>query len=92
MKYLDEFHDPELAARLFADIERSITRPWAIMEVCGGQTHTLIRYGIDECAPAFANRRTIPVRVQVALIQTPGKTIDHERRAARFRNRISFGR
>ncbi|MEM8746083.1 MAG: hydrogenase formation protein HypD [Actinomycetota bacterium] len=51
MKYLDEFHDPDLAAGLFADIERTVTRPWAIMEVCGGQTHSIIRNGIDQLLP-----------------------------------------
>jgi hydrogenase expression/formation protein HypD len=38
MKYLDEFNDPDLAAGLFAEIERTVTQPWAIMEVCGGQS------------------------------------------------------
>ena len=42
MKYLDEYRDPELAQRLFAEIRRITTRPWAIMEVCGGQTHSII--------------------------------------------------
>ncbi len=51
MKYLDEFHDPELAARLFGEIERATTQPWAIMEVCGGQTHSIIRNGIDQLLP-----------------------------------------
>jgi hydrogenase expression/formation protein HypD len=51
MKYLDEFNDPELAAKLFAEIERTVTRPWAIMEVCGGQTHSIIRNGIDQLLP-----------------------------------------
>ena len=47
MKYLDEFRDPELARSMFAEIGRITTRPWAIMEVCGGQTHSIIRNGID---------------------------------------------
>ena len=51
MKYLDEFGDPDLAARLLDDIARTVTRPWAIMEVCGGQTHTIIRNGIDQLLP-----------------------------------------
>ena len=51
MKYLDEFHDPELAARLFAEIRSATTRPWSIMEVCGGQTHSIIRHGIDQLLP-----------------------------------------
>ncbi len=43
MKYLEEFSDPALARRLLDDIDRTVTRPWAMMEVCGGQTHTIIR-------------------------------------------------
>jgi hydrogenase expression/formation protein HypD len=51
MKYLDEFSDPDLAARLLEEIRQTVTRPWAIMEVCGGQTHTIIRNGIDQLLP-----------------------------------------
>lgn len=51
MKYLDEFSDPDLAARLLAEIAQTVTRPWAIMEVCGGQTHTIIRNGVDQLLP-----------------------------------------
>lgn len=51
MKYLDEFNDPELAARLFDEIARTVTRRWSIMEVCGGQTHSIIRNGIDQLLP-----------------------------------------
>ncbi|MEZ5215029.1 MAG: hydrogenase formation protein HypD [Ilumatobacteraceae bacterium] len=51
MKYLDEFNDPELARRLFDEIARVTTRRWAIMEVCGGQTHSIIRNGIDQLLP-----------------------------------------
>ncbi|MFJ6725359.1 hydrogenase formation protein HypD [Streptomyces sp. NPDC091281] len=51
MKYLDEFNDPVLAGRLFDDIRAVTTRPWALMEVCGGQTHSIIRHGIDQLLP-----------------------------------------
>ena len=51
MKYLDEFSDPDLAARLLDEIRQTVTQPWAIMEVCGGQTHTIIRNGIDQLLP-----------------------------------------
>lgn len=51
MKYLNEFRDPELAQRLFDDINRLTTQKWAIMEVCGGQTHSIIRNGIDQLLP-----------------------------------------
>ncbi|MFD7708328.1 hydrogenase formation protein HypD [Streptomyces sp. NPDC059785] len=52
MKYLDEYRDPALARRLLGELRRTATRPWRIMEVCGGQTHTLVRQGIDELLPA----------------------------------------
>ena len=51
MKYLDEFSDPELARRLLDDLHRTATRPWAMMEVCGGQTHSIIRHGLDQLLP-----------------------------------------
>src|SRR5262249_46916549 len=51
MKHLDEYRDPELAQRLLGAIRRTVTRPWTIMEVCGGQTHTLLRSGIDRLLP-----------------------------------------
>ena len=51
MKYLDEFRDADLARKLFDEIAELVTRPWAIMEVCGGQTHSIIRNGIDQMLP-----------------------------------------
>jgi hydrogenase expression/formation protein HypD len=51
MKFLDEYRDGA-AARVLADaIARTVTRPWTIMEVCGGQTHTIVKYGIDRLLP-----------------------------------------
>ena len=61
MKYIDEFHDPELAKRLLDDIHATVTRPWALMEVCGGQTHSIIRHGIDQLIPE-----------QIEMIHGPG--------------------
>ncbi|WP_215452782.1 hydrogenase formation protein HypD [Streptomyces sp. ATCC 21386] len=52
MKYLDEYRDPVLARQLLDELAGTATRPWRIMEVCGGQTHTLVRQGIDELLPA----------------------------------------
>jgi hydrogenase expression/formation protein HypD len=52
MKYLDEFSNPDLARRLLDEIHATVTQPWAIMEVCGGQTHSIIRHGIDQLLPA----------------------------------------
>jgi hydrogenase expression/formation protein HypD len=51
VKYLDEFADPDLARRLLDGIHAVTTRRWAIMEVCGGQTHSIIRHGIDQLLP-----------------------------------------
>jgi hydrogenase expression/formation protein HypD len=51
MKYLLEYRDPEVAAGIVREIARVVTRPWVIMEVCGGQTHSIVRYGIDQMLP-----------------------------------------
>jgi hydrogenase expression/formation protein HypD len=51
MKYQQEFRDPELAKKLFNEIAAITTQKWAIMEVCGGQTHSIIRNGIDQLLP-----------------------------------------
>jgi hydrogenase expression/formation protein HypD len=51
VKYLDEFRDPALARTLVAELHRVPTRPWSLMEICGGQTHTLVKQGIDEMLP-----------------------------------------
>ncbi|MDZ7637428.1 MAG: hydrogenase formation protein HypD [Bryobacterales bacterium] len=51
MKYLEEFRDGEVAQRMAQEIHRATTRSWAIMEVCGGQTHSIIRNGIDQILP-----------------------------------------
>ncbi len=51
MKYLNEFRNPELAQKLLEEIHQLTTQHWAIMEVCGGQTHSIIRNGIDQLLP-----------------------------------------
>jgi hydrogenase expression/formation protein HypD len=51
MKYLDEYRDPQAAGKVAEAIRRTTKRPWTIMEVCGGQTHTIVKYGIDEILP-----------------------------------------
>ncbi len=65
MKHLAEYRDAEKARRLAAQIRRIVTRPWAIMEVCGGQTHSIIRNGIDELLPSDPDHR-------VEMIHGPG--------------------
>ncbi len=61
MKYLSEFRDGESARRLAGEIRRIASRRWAIMEVCGGQTHSILRNGIDQMLPE-----------EVELIHGPG--------------------
>ncbi len=51
MKHLDEYRDGEAARKLSAAIARTVTQPWTIMEVCGGQTHSIVKYGIDQVLP-----------------------------------------
>lgn len=61
MKYLHEFRDPELARRLVREIHRLASRPRVLMEVCGGQTHSIVRHGLD-----------LLVKPAVELIHGPG--------------------
>lgn len=52
MKYVEEYRDPQLAHQLLAQIHAVTTKPWNLMEVCGGQTNTIVRQGIDDVLPA----------------------------------------
>lgn len=61
MKYLDEFRDPEIARKILGAIRRVTTRPWVIMEICGGQTHSIIRNGIHQLLPG-----------EIELVHGPG--------------------
>jgi len=61
VKYLDEYRDGELARQFAREIGRVTTRAWNIMEVCGGQTHAIVKFGIDELLPK-----------QITLIHGPG--------------------
>lgn len=51
MKYLDEYRDGSIAAKIVEEIRRIQTRPWVLMEVCGGQTHSIVKHGIDHLLP-----------------------------------------
>ena len=55
MKYVEEFRDAKTARRIADAIAKITTRPWTIMEVCGGQTHSIIKHGIDELLPETIN-------------------------------------
>src|SRR6478672_6508506 len=61
MRFLDEYRDHDAARKLADAIARAVTRPWVIMEVCGGQTHTIVKYGIDHVIPP-----------QIELVHGPG--------------------
>jgi hydrogenase expression/formation protein HypD len=61
VRYLDEYRDDRIARALLDDIAHLVTRPWTLMEVCGGQTHTLIRQGIDQLLPT-----------EIELVHGPG--------------------
>ena len=61
MKYLDEFRDGKAARKLSAEIKSVMTRPWQIMEICGGQTHSILKYSIEELLPE-----------EITLIHGPG--------------------
>ncbi len=61
MKYLDEYRDPDGARRIAESIRAAVRKPWALMEVCGGQTHAIVRFGIDELIPP-----------EIELIHGPG--------------------
>jgi hydrogenase expression/formation protein HypD len=52
MKYLDEYRDGRVVRSLARELDRVTTRPWTLMEVCGGQTHSIVRYGIDQLLPS----------------------------------------
>lgn len=55
MKYVDEYRDLDLAGKLAKEIEKTCTQSWTIMEVCGGQTHTILQFGIEDLLPEKIN-------------------------------------
>jgi hydrogenase expression/formation protein HypD len=61
VKFVDEYRDPAAAGRLSRAIRRAVTRPWTIMEVCGGQTHTIVKSGLEDLLPP-----------EVTLVHGPG--------------------
>ncbi len=61
MKYLDEYRDQRIAQALASEIVQRTTKPWVLMEICGGQTHTIMRYGLDELLPS-----------EIELVHGPG--------------------
>ena len=51
MKYLSEYRDAELVKKVVGEIRSVVTRPWVLMEICGGQTHAIVRHGLDQLLP-----------------------------------------
>ena len=51
MKYITEYRDAKLVHRVLDEIKRTVSQPWVIMEICGGQTHAIVRHGIDQLLP-----------------------------------------
>ncbi len=51
MKYLDEYRDPAKVKSLLVEISSTVTRPWTLMEICGGQTHAFLQHGLDDMLP-----------------------------------------
>jgi hydrogenase expression/formation protein HypD len=51
MKYVDEYRNETIARKISGEIHKTVTRPWVLMEICGGQTHSIVRYGIDYLLP-----------------------------------------
>jgi hydrogenase expression/formation protein HypD len=51
MKFLDEYRDEAVASKIVDQIRHITTKPWVLMEVCGGQTHSIVKYGIDRLLP-----------------------------------------
>ena len=65
MKYLEEYRHGETARRYAKAIRDTTTRPWTIMEVCGGQTHTIVKFGVDELLPK-----------EITLVHGPGCRVE----------------
>ncbi len=61
MKYLDEYRNPKIIRKIITQIKETVTRPWVIMEICGGQTHSIMRSGINEL-----------LKDQIELVHGPG--------------------
>jgi hydrogenase expression/formation protein HypD len=61
MRFIEEYRDAEAAQRFAEAIRKTVTRDWTIMEICGGQTHAIMKFGIDELLPP-----------QVTLLHGPG--------------------
>ena len=55
MRHVDEYRDPTAVRTVTHQIAETVTRPWTLMEVCGGQTHSILKFGLDELLPSTVN-------------------------------------
>ncbi|MCJ7566039.1 MAG: hydrogenase formation protein HypD [Anaerolineales bacterium] len=61
MKYVTEYRDADMVKGVLEEIHRTVTQPWVVMEICGGQTHSIVRHGIDQLLPS-----------EIELVHGPG--------------------
>jgi len=61
MKFVDEYRDAAAVRAVLDQISATVTRPWVVMEICGGQTHSIVRHGIDQLLPS-----------EIELVHGPG--------------------
>jgi hydrogenase expression/formation protein HypD len=61
VKFVSEYRDPKAAEQLVAAIRKKVTHPWTIMEICGGQTHTIVKSGLEDLLPS-----------EITLVHGPG--------------------
>ena len=61
MRYIDEYRDQAAAHKFGELIHKVVTKPWTIMEICGGQTHAIVRFGLEELLPP-----------EITLVHGPG--------------------
>ena len=90
MKYLQEYRDPERAESLLKRIRQTAQRRWVIMEVCGGQTHSLLKYGLDTALEEVVELLHGP---GCPVCVTPPSVIDHAQEIAQRPGTVlcSFG-
>jgi len=61
VKYVTEYRDADMVKGVLEEIHRTVTQPWVVMEICGGQTHSIVRHGIDQLLPS-----------EIELVHGPG--------------------
>ncbi len=105
MKYVSEYRDAALVKGVIEEIRRTVTRPWTMMEICGGQTHAIVRHGLDQLLPPeieLVHGPGCPVCVTplelidkaLVIAARPDRDLLFLRRhaaRARFRTRFIFG-